>query len=259
MDTAALRSRLNHAVEELQYLTTQDLVECKWTVVQRVFTVLFERSASLRQYSDLICSLLESRNEELQSRRTSAENRAEWKEKNSNFKTNFMRIVIDGLSFLRWPPSLIAFSDPLENLLSDPKDAMNYLLEFGLPQETTRHTRIKRNERTGAGTGTGTSTDTTTPRVQQDREETNRQQKHVTSPSHTDMMPKSFNNEGVPREFESFYADESYDVSGPGFIHQTNTEGSYITEDGRNRRVSTCMPVHLIDILVCFCFSSTWI
>jgi hypothetical protein len=89
---------------------------------------------------------MEARNVELQNRKMTPENKDGWKDKNAHFKTSFMRIIIDGLSYLRWPPSLVAFSDPLEKLLSDPKDAIAFVLEFGIEVEVTRHTRLKKSD-----------------------------------------------------------------------------------------------------------------
>lgn len=151
MDPSVLRSRLSHAVDELHSLTTQDLIECKWAVVHRIFLHLFEKSPCLREYSDRINDLTESRNIELKSQRAAAvgaapERRLEWKQGSATFKTNFMRVVIDGLSYLRWPPSLVAFSDPLELLLADPKDAIAYILEIGIHKEITRHSRSRKDD-----------------------------------------------------------------------------------------------------------------
>ena len=146
MDPSILRSRLSHAIDELHSLTTQDLIECKWPVIQRIFLHLFEKSPCLREYSDRINDLTESRNVELRSQRAEPEKRQEWKQRAAIFKTNFMRVVIDGLSYLRWPPSLVAFSDPLEKLLTDPKDAIAYILEIGIHKETTRHNRSGKDD-----------------------------------------------------------------------------------------------------------------
>ena len=146
MDPSILRSRLSHAIDELHSLTTQDLIECKWPVIQRIFLHLFEKSPCLREYSDRINDLTESRSVELRSQRAEPEKRQEWKQRCAIFKTNFMRVVIDGLSYLRWPPSLVAFSDPLEKLLTDPKDAIAYILEIGIHKENTRHNRSRKDD-----------------------------------------------------------------------------------------------------------------
>ena len=146
MDPSILRSRLSHAIDELHSLTTQDLIECKWPVIQRIFLHLFEESPCLREYSDRINDLTDLRNVELRSQRAEPEKRQEWKQRCAIFKTNFMRVVIDGLSYLRWPPSLVAFSDPLEKLLTDPKDAIAYILEIGIHKETTRHNRSRKDD-----------------------------------------------------------------------------------------------------------------
>jgi hypothetical protein len=163
---------------------------------------------------------MEIRNQELQLRRTTSENREEWKERNSNFKTSFMRIIIDGLTFLRWPPSLVAFSDPLEMLLSDPKDAIAFILEFGIPQEMNRHNRLKKNEPISTFS---------TP--MNDRNEYSRHTIHQTSPRND----KSQNTSQASRKssnFNEFYADESVENQGPGSLQ---TEAFHPTQEDNNR------------------------
>lgn len=146
MNPSILCSKLRHAFDDLQNLTTQELVDCKWSVVQRIFILLFSKSRNLREQHEKIVDLMEYRNIELQSRRISTDKREGWTEKNNIFKTDFMRVIIDGLVLLRWPPSCIAFSDPLETLLADPRDAFVFILQFGITDEANRQTRIKRNE-----------------------------------------------------------------------------------------------------------------
>ena len=75
MDPSILRSRLSHAIDELHSLTTQDLIECKWPVIQRIFLHLFEESPCLREYSDRINDLTDLRNVELRSQRAEPEKR----------------------------------------------------------------------------------------------------------------------------------------------------------------------------------------
>ena len=227
MDSSILRSRLSNTFSELQFLSTQELDECKWPVIQRVFSLLFEKSASLRQYSEQIFDLTDLRNQELQRRRTNSENREHWKDSNANFKTGFLRIIIDGLSLLRWPPSLVAFSDPLEAVLSNPKDAIAYLLEFGISKEINRHTRITKNE-----------ISRNIPRSpRQDRYENNRQThhehphefQHNTSPTSDSRVLNASYDDGKSGQFSSFYSDETSEIQGP--------ESTHLYEEERNCKV----------------------
>jgi hypothetical protein len=196
MNPSILCSKLRHAFDELQNLTTQELVECKWSIVQRIFILLFSKSRNLCEQHEKIVDLMEDRNIELQSRRISTDKRDGWTEKNNIFKTDFMRLIIDGLILLRWPPSCIAFSDPLETLLADPRDAFVFILQFGITVENNRQTRIKRNEESYD------SNNLLTPRT--DRQ---RQQKEVTPKSsdkivsHNNRLPLS-SREGSYTEYD---------------------------------------------------------
>ena len=51
-------------------------------------------------------------------------------ESESIYRTSFIRVVIDGLIMIRWPPATAAFSDPLNDLLFDEKvfrQALSYI------------------------------------------------------------------------------------------------------------------------------------
>ena len=216
--------------------------------MQRVFTALFEKSASLREYSERLSDLMEIRNVELQLRRTSSENREEWKDKNSNFKTCFMRIIIDGLSFLRWPPSQVAFSDPLEMLLSDPKDAFAFILDFGIPKETNRHNRVKRSDSSSNALSTPIK----------DRNDssglTNLQISPRASPQSGTKLRKTSQAARKPMDFDEFYADHSVLVENQGPGSDKNhglrsvlqAEAFYPPQDeqNRSRRDYRNMPVN---------------
>jgi len=57
------------------------------------------------------------------------------------YRTSFMRIILAGLTKLRWPPALEAFSDPLDSLLHDRAvilSAFSYILKFGTPVQRMR-------------------------------------------------------------------------------------------------------------------------
>jgi len=55
----------------------------------------------------------------------------------TSFRTNFLRKILDCLVKLRWPPSLVAFSDPLTDLFHDSAtchNAMEFFLQVALNQ-----------------------------------------------------------------------------------------------------------------------------
>lgn len=108
MDPSILRSKLCYAIEELQNLTTQDLIDCKWPVLQRIFILIIAKTPILNGINEKILDLMELRNIELHTRRISNENKNDskikWNEQNATFKTGFYRIIIEGLTLLRWPP-----------------------------------------------------------------------------------------------------------------------------------------------------------
>jgi hypothetical protein len=87
---------------------------------------------------------MEERDSTLAERRNASASREMKLEQDAEFKTNFLRIVIDCLKDLQWPPALEAFNDPLESLVND-KDtihsAIAYMIRNALPQDITRHTR----------------------------------------------------------------------------------------------------------------------
>jgi hypothetical protein len=211
MNPSILCSKLRHAFDDLQNLTTQELVDCKWSVVQRIFILLFSKSRNLCEQHEKIVDLMEYRNIELQSRRTSTDKREGWTEKNNIFKTDFMRIIIDGLVLLRWPPSCIAFSDPLETLLADPRDAFVFILQFGITVENNRQTRIKRNEESYD------SNILSTPR--NDRQ---RQQIEVTPRSSDRNL--SYDNKLLLSDGDGSYGE-----------YDTNSASEGLTDDGRDR------------------------
>ena len=227
MDSSILRSRLSNSFSELQFLSTQELDECKWPVIQRVFSLLFEKSASLRQYSEQIFDLTDLRNQELQRRRSDPKNREKWNDSNANFKTCFLRIIIDGLSLLRWPPSLVAFSDPLEAVLSNPRDAMAYLLEFGILSETNRHTRVKKVE-VARDVLKSPQQERYEKNLQSHNEHQHEYQRQPSSPSEHKALNHSLKDEKCS-QYDSFYSDENSEVQA--------LESSHYSEGGHDREV----------------------
>lgn len=145
MDLDDLRRRLQWSCsDEFSSLTSKDLKELKWATVSRVFATLFRNCPSLKEDNDALCELMECRNKEMNERRRlittcRAENNYDRDvrlEEERVYRTGFMRIILSGLTKLRWPPALEAFSDPLDSLLHDHSvilTAFSFIVNFGMP------------------------------------------------------------------------------------------------------------------------------
>ena len=135
---AHLVSRLHHAVAELADIRVDELQAGKWPTMKRVLALLVEHAGPrLDDQRVALERLLHTRNVALTARRKAqpavpAEMKAE---QDAEFKTAFLRVMVEALVVLRWPPALEAFSDPL-GLLMDDKAAMlaaiAYLLDKGV-------------------------------------------------------------------------------------------------------------------------------
>ena len=93
--------------------------------------------------------IIEYRNNEVNLQRKNNTNRDERIESETNFRHKFMRIVLKGLERLRWPPSLEAFSDPLDNLFHDNDtfyNAIEFLLEVGISKSSSIRIRLKQKQ-----------------------------------------------------------------------------------------------------------------
>jgi hypothetical protein len=140
----ALRSQLQFVCNDnLKSLTIVDLEECKWPTKMKIFTSIIEICPSLaEEYSSLLDLAEKHRlfsNEIValvKQQPMNASIRENRKEAESTFRTDYMRIVLNCLVKLRWPPGLEAFSDPLQDLFDNTAichEAMAYILEVGVP------------------------------------------------------------------------------------------------------------------------------
>ena len=136
MEVTALRSALQHACSELGNLTNVELTEGKWPTKKKVFEQLIAKSPSLVDQHEELNNLIDDRNSEYSRQKRDGVSRDERIESESQFRTKFMRIVLDGLQRVRWPPAQEAFSDPLDALFNDVStfiDAVTFLLHVAVP------------------------------------------------------------------------------------------------------------------------------
>jgi hypothetical protein len=129
MDLVALRSILQHVCFDLKNLTIAEFQECKWPVKKKIFTSLFAIAPLLNDRYDEIETLLVRRNEESAIHKRDGATREDRLDAESIFRTDFMRIVLSGLTDLRWPPATKAFSDPMDDLFNN-KTTFHECVEF---------------------------------------------------------------------------------------------------------------------------------
>ena len=137
MNIAELRSLLSHSIHDLGEITSAEVFDLKWPITKRILSKLIENSPELHAQSDALSGLLQARNTLLISRRNGKDivGKAVQNEQDVEFKHVFLRIVIDGLTVLRWPQALESFSDPLDSLLNDRTtilSAITHLLHKGV-------------------------------------------------------------------------------------------------------------------------------
>lgn len=138
VNLAILRSQLVQSCASLRNLTLTDLETCKWSVRKNIFSNLIESSQALYDYHIRLEELLERKNKDVAIQKQRNTPREKVIEQEHMFRSNFMNIVLDCLTYIRWPPANEAFSDPLGQLLSSDNafvcSAIAYMATHTLPQ-----------------------------------------------------------------------------------------------------------------------------
>lgn len=134
IECATLRQALQQVNAELQYLTNDDVQQCKFKTRQKIFSTLFSMlDAQLGEINVKIQHLQDVRELELKRQRLGDVTRDVKVESEMVFRSRFCSIVLQGLETLRWPPTLEPFANPLNDLISDAstfKDAVQFILNF---------------------------------------------------------------------------------------------------------------------------------
>ena len=171
MEISSLRSLLQHTCNDLQNLTNADLQEGKWLTKRNVLQNIISSSPSLSNENDELVDLTEERNRESSIQKKGGSSREVRIEAETEYRTKFMRIVLGGLTRLRWPPSLEAFSDPMDALLHDNSsflNALEFLLRVAIPASNLNHRDLRVSTRTDKTSPSGK-----TPRPLSGRKESN--------------------------------------------------------------------------------------
>ncbi len=139
-----LRTRLQNECSDLRLLTDAELIECKWVTKRKVFVGLLSVSPSLNEQHEELLDILEKRNVDSNKNKAAPVDRAVRSEEEMNHRTKFLRVVLSALTKLRWPPTLEAFSDPIDLLFNDVHwvlNAFQFILDIAVPKSSNRFDR----------------------------------------------------------------------------------------------------------------------
>ena len=106
------------------------LKKLEWGLRKKCFLLLFSNSKSFSEHHEKLMHLMEIRKKQVNSEKRAGLDISPNSESESIYRTSFIRVVIDGLIMIRWPPATAAFSDPLNDLLFDEKvfrQALSYI------------------------------------------------------------------------------------------------------------------------------------
>lgn len=134
----SLRLRLKTAFNALHSVTIADLQDLKWSLRQQIFLNIFANATLLADPYETMLTLQEKRDAQFARWKSSGatitkETKMEYE---MEFRTGFMSAVLKGLERIRWPPSMEAFSDPMNDLLHAKDviyDAIDFLLNVLYP------------------------------------------------------------------------------------------------------------------------------
>ena len=135
-----LRSQLSFYCD-LPNITVSELTECKWSTKRNIILAVMGASPGhLCEQHQRLLGLVEARALEL--RKNGDLKRTLRHESEQNFRMEFMKLFLETLEYLRWPPAREAFSNPLPNLLGDNEffiSAVSYVINTILvPKDSQR-------------------------------------------------------------------------------------------------------------------------
>lgn len=145
-----LRLRLKNTFASFQSLTLADLQDLKWSLRQLIFIEIFQESKLLDEVSEQLQNLSDKREKQLSKWKSAGQSipKEEKLEFEREYRTSFMSEVLKGLEYTKWPPSLIPFADPMDDLLHNKitaYDAVNHLLNVLFPSSVPPSVPRKRS------------------------------------------------------------------------------------------------------------------
>jgi hypothetical protein len=139
---SSIKRKLQLVCEDLGNITIRDLEQLKWTQKQKIVISVCEHSDFLNSFLPEFVDLQKEKDLQISKLRDGRPEAAlERKETEMIFRTRFIRIFLKGLEKQRWPPCLVPFSDPMEELLTNNSrflEALDYILAIELPIEATQ-------------------------------------------------------------------------------------------------------------------------
>lgn len=114
-----LRSRLRFTCDEFKNIVNADLVELKWKTFQMIMLGLFATCTTVREDSEAMQDLFDRRQKDMANERAAGLSRSERNQTEHEYRSTLAQHMLDGLVKLKWPEAMVAFSNPLKDLIED--------------------------------------------------------------------------------------------------------------------------------------------
>ena len=127
-----LRSRLRFTCDEFKNVVNADLTDLKWKTFQMIMLGLFAMCPTLRDESEAMQDLFDRRQKDMANERSAGLSRNERNESEHEYRSALAQRILNGLVKLKWPEAMVAFSNPLKDLIEDPSvkiSAIEYVVD----------------------------------------------------------------------------------------------------------------------------------
>lgn len=146
-----IRSRLRFTSDEFKNIVNSDLVDLKWKTFQMIVTGLFLVIPALQDESADMRDIADRRLKELGIERSAGVLRTDRNQSEHQFRMAFMQRVLDGLIKIRWPNAIVAFSNPLKDLMDDngvKMGAIEFILDCVSPPQSAPRAQYQDDNQT---------------------------------------------------------------------------------------------------------------
>lgn len=114
-----LRSRLRFTSDEFKNIINADLIDLKWKTFQMILIGMFVICPALEKEAEELQSLYDRRQKASSMERAAGVGRTDRNQAEHEYRLAFSQCVLDGLIKLEWPVAMVAFSNPLKDLMED--------------------------------------------------------------------------------------------------------------------------------------------
>jgi hypothetical protein len=194
---ASVKSRLLLLSSDLANLTISDLEALKWSQKQKIVFNLFENSSFCSEFFPELVDLQEKKSHDLSKMKKEMKESNSRIEIESDYRTSAMRILLKALERYSWPPTMEAFSDPLNDLMINNDlflQAIDFLISLEFSSSISSHVmgeNVVEKSSTSSSSSSSSSSSQRPPLHQRSKSE------RLSSVRHLNQDSSSFSPNGV--------------------------------------------------------------